>query len=216
MGAPTCPWSPPDIPLSPQVMPKVEVLRRDTLKQCKEEVSIQVRGGPSLRWGLGWPWGWQEATEAAEEGWQEQGPQPPLAPRPGGHSPSLLCVPRDRSGTRLFTGWGTAGRASATSSSVSDHLPAGSPQPPRPRTCPRCLHTCPRTRARSPRAARCPAGIQALGCWRPPCTHHGDRDEDTAMGKSRSRAGTSVGVKEASQPLHCPGGPGGCATSMLT
>lgn len=51
------PWPP-----RPQVVPKVEVLRRDTLKQCKEEVSIQVRG---LRWepqplgGVcsGWLWG---------------------------------------------------------------------------------------------------------------------------------------------------------------
>lgn len=55
-AGPRGPWVPPPAlvpsldsaspPPPPQVVPKVEVLRRDTLKQCKEEVSIQVRGGP--------------------------------------------------------------------------------------------------------------------------------------------------------------------------
>lgn len=51
-AGPWGPWVPPalvppsDSASPPQVVPKVEVLRRDTLKQCKEEVSIQVRGGP--------------------------------------------------------------------------------------------------------------------------------------------------------------------------
>ncbi|XP_071431106.1 ribosomal protein S6 kinase-related protein isoform X3 [Pithys albifrons albifrons] len=43
-------------PLAPQVVPKVEVLRRDTLKQCKEEVSIQRQVRHPFVHGLGDSW----------------------------------------------------------------------------------------------------------------------------------------------------------------
>lgn len=53
MGAPCLLLVPLDNPLVPQVVPKVEVLRRDTLKQCKEEVSIQVRVDSGSQKGFG-------------------------------------------------------------------------------------------------------------------------------------------------------------------
>lgn len=75
-------------------MPKVEVLRRDTLKQCKEEVSIQVRGGPGgtpAREGL---WGGHGDTRTLQELQMEDGisgvPSLAVAPYPGG--PLTLCV----------------------------------------------------------------------------------------------------------------------------
>uniref|UniRef100_A0A8C9MWB3 Ribosomal protein S6 kinase related n=1 Tax=Serinus canaria TaxID=9135 RepID=A0A8C9MWB3_SERCA len=57
------PWVPPpalvptlDSASPPQVVPKVEVLRRDTLKQCKEEVSIQRQVRHPFVHGLGDSW----------------------------------------------------------------------------------------------------------------------------------------------------------------
>ncbi|KAM9616062.1 ribosomal protein S6 kinase-related protein isoform 5-T5 [Morphnus guianensis] len=59
-GARECsrlPSAPPRQPLAPpQVVPKVEVLRRDTLKQCKEEVSIQRQVRHPFVHGLGDSW----------------------------------------------------------------------------------------------------------------------------------------------------------------
>lgn len=147
-------------------------------------------------------------------GWNtaEGGPSPSQPPTPGAAHPVRFCVPRDRSGTRLSTGWGTAGRASATSSSVSDHLPAGSPRPPSPcpRTCPRRPHTCPRTRA-LPSLPRGDPGALAACSHLPPRTHP---PRGTAMGTSHSGAGTSVGVNKSPQSWCLPGA-GGCVTSAL-
>ncbi|KAF1496640.1 hypothetical protein FQV18_0015913, partial [Eudyptula minor novaehollandiae] len=55
-GCPRLPLGPPDSPSPPQVVPKVEVLRRDTLKQCKEEVSIQRQVRHPFVHGLGDSW----------------------------------------------------------------------------------------------------------------------------------------------------------------
>lgn len=82
----------------PQVVPKVEVLRRDTLKQCKEEVSIQVRGGPGgtpAREGL---WGGHGDIRTPRELRMEDGtsgvPSPPWPPTLGGRSLSVCFCPQ--------------------------------------------------------------------------------------------------------------------------
>lgn len=97
--------------------------------------------------------------ERRGEGGGAQGGTPPSRDR----SPSPLCIPRDRSGTRLSTALGTAGRASATSSSVSDHLPAGSPRPPP--SLPVHVFSLPAHVFPPPplpaRSARCPWGLSA-------------------------------------------------------
>lgn len=94
-AAPWGPWVPPpvlvpllDSAFPAQVVPKVEVLRRDTLKQCKEEVSIQVRRGggeegPQPVKGFGM------ATGTPRRPWEPRmveagSPAPSCPPFPGG------------------------------------------------------------------------------------------------------------------------------------
>lgn len=75
----------------PQVVPKVEVLRRDTLKQCKEEVSIQVRGGQEGPQPLK---GFRGHQELRMEYGRTGVPNPLVAPYPGGRSLSVLLCPQ--------------------------------------------------------------------------------------------------------------------------
>lgn len=129
----------------------------------------------------------------------QAGSPAPRGPLPWGAAHSLCAfVPRDRSGTHLSTGWGTAGRASATSSSVSDHLPAGWPRPPLPaHVSPPPAHVSPHTRALPPRRPlpRGDPGASAARSHRPPRTHPpaamrtGDRHGDEPQRGREQRGG---------------------------